>query len=144
MDGSSIPANRNLNPLHGCTTHLRVSIEEFLQILTNQSPYPQNQSHSYLQQWKELEIHVRTHLDRTLTELTDGFEGKIAWILSQHLPAHTPLFVANSMPSRDMEWFWAPSDRAIQPYFNRGEAMALMAFYPQLLEWLIAIVQLFY
>ncbi|NBO30807.1 MAG: 2-succinyl-5-enolpyruvyl-6-hydroxy-3-cyclohexene-1-carboxylic-acid synthase [Cyanobacteria bacterium WB6_1B_304] len=121
VDGWIIdPSDRNLDPLHGCTTHLRVSIEEFLQILTNQSPYPQNQSHSYLQQWKELEIHVRTHLDRTLTELTDGFEGKVAWILSQHLPAHTPLFVANSMPSRDMEWFWAPSDRAIQPYFNRG------------------------
>jgi 2-succinyl-5-enolpyruvyl-6-hydroxy-3-cyclohexene-1-carboxylate synthase len=36
------------------------------------------------------------------------------------LPIGTPLFISNSMPVRDVEWFWQPGDRKIIPYFNRG------------------------
>jgi 2-succinyl-5-enolpyruvyl-6-hydroxy-3-cyclohexene-1-carboxylate synthase len=55
-----------------------------------------------------------------MTELNQMFEGKAAWLLSQILPFETPLFVANSMPVRDVEFFWKPNNSAIQPFFNRG------------------------
>ena len=48
------------------------------------------------------------------------FEGKTAWLLSQTLPPATPLFIANSMPVRDVEFFWTPGNKGIRPWFNRG------------------------
>ena len=47
-------------------------------------------------------------------------EPKAAWLLSRVLPPQTPLFVANSMPVRDVESFWQPGNLEIQPFFNRG------------------------
>ena len=48
------------------------------------------------------------------------FEGKVAWTLSHALPPNTPLFIANSMPVRDMEVFWSPGEFGVRPFFNRG------------------------
>lgn len=48
------------------------------------------------------------------------FEGKAAWWLSQCLPPHTPIFIGNSMPVRDVEFFWQPNALEVQPAFNRG------------------------
>ena len=36
------------------------------------------------------------------------------------LPPATPLFIASSMPVRDVEFFWEAGDRAARPFFNRG------------------------
>ncbi|HEY9844648.1 MAG TPA: hypothetical protein V6D03_00460, partial [Candidatus Caenarcaniphilales bacterium] len=48
------------------------------------------------------------------------FEGKAAWLLSQTLPPETPLFIANSMPVRDVEFYWQPGNTRVSPFFNRG------------------------
>ncbi|MEO1400695.1 MAG: 2-succinyl-5-enolpyruvyl-6-hydroxy-3-cyclohexene-1-carboxylic-acid synthase [Cyanobacteria bacterium J06635_1] len=61
-----------------------------------------------------------THLTQTLTTTAHPFEGKAAWLLSQYLPPETPIFIANSMPVRDVESFWQPTDRRYRPYFSRG------------------------
>ncbi|MEM8806805.1 MAG: 2-succinyl-5-enolpyruvyl-6-hydroxy-3-cyclohexene-1-carboxylic-acid synthase [Cyanobacteria bacterium P01_G01_bin.38] len=60
------------------------------------------------------------HLNQTLATTDHPFEGKAAWLLSQHLPPETPIFIANSMPIRDVESFWQPNDRRYRPYFSRG------------------------
>jgi len=122
------PTDRNLDPLHGKTTHLRGRIEQFAEQISNQFHQPlAAQLSPYLDLWLEQEAYWRTSLDQRLAALPDQisdqtqlFEGKVAWILSQHLPQATPLFVASSMPTRDMEFFWRPGNRAIRPYFNRG------------------------
>ncbi len=44
----------------------------------------------------------------------------MAWLLPQILPSETPIFISNSMPVRDVEYFWPGNDRHIQPFFNRG------------------------
>lgn len=111
------PTHRNLDPLHGKTVHLRLSIEQFaLQFprtpLFDPSPY--------LSLWQTTETQMRHALDQTLAQTDSLFEGKIAWLLSQHLPEGTPLFIASSTPVRDVEFFWRPGNRAIRPYFNRG------------------------
>jgi 2-succinyl-5-enolpyruvyl-6-hydroxy-3-cyclohexene-1-carboxylate synthase len=55
-----------------------------------------------------------------MTTMSQLFEGKAAWLLSQTLPPTTPLFIANSMPVRDVEFFWTPNNTGVQPFFNRG------------------------
>ncbi|MEC4984706.1 MAG: thiamine pyrophosphate-dependent enzyme, partial [Oscillatoria sp. PMC 1076.18] len=70
--------------------------------------------------WLNLETQLRKKLDGELAEIKTLFEGKIAWLLSQNLPPQTPIFIANSMPVRDVEYFWQPNNREIIPYFSRG------------------------
>ena len=53
-------------------------------------------------------------------QIEDICEVKLAWFLSQNLPPETPIFIANSMPVRDVEFFWKPNNSHIIPYFNRG------------------------
>ncbi|WP_017318750.1 2-succinyl-5-enolpyruvyl-6-hydroxy-3-cyclohexene-1-carboxylic-acid synthase [Mastigocladopsis repens] len=113
------PSDQNLDPLHGKTTDLRMSIEE----LGRWGDGGENTSLSsceYLQMWCAIEAKVRATVDQTLATMEELFEGKAAWLLSQALPARTPIFIANSMPVRDVEFFWKPSQSEVQPFFNRG------------------------
>ncbi|NCJ05024.1 2-succinyl-5-enolpyruvyl-6-hydroxy-3-cyclohexene-1-carboxylic-acid synthase [Synechococcales cyanobacterium C] len=112
------PADHNFDPLHGTTVHLRTDIQTLtksVQDLPVETPLT-----AYTKHWLSAEAQVRQRLQKTLAEISTAFEGKVAWLLSQHLPPKTPLFIANSMPIRDMEWFWQPNDQQVQPYFNRG------------------------
>ncbi len=104
----------NLDPLHGKTIHLRLSVEQLQ--LSIQPKLP----NSYLQLWCSTEAKVRLSVDQTMAKMQQMFEGKAAWLLSQILPPETPIFIANSMPVRDVEFFWKPSNSAVQPFFNRG------------------------
>ncbi|MBD2464400.1 2-succinyl-5-enolpyruvyl-6-hydroxy-3-cyclohexene-1-carboxylic-acid synthase [Oscillatoria sp. FACHB-1407] len=116
--------DRNLDPLHLQTIHLPVAIESLVAATLN----PANRSNlaqapktaSYLQAWCRAEVYVRDRIDQTLSQTEELTESKVAWLLSRCLPDETPLFISNSMPVRDVEWFWCPRSSAIQPWFNRG------------------------
>lgn len=105
-------SDRSLDPLHGRTIHLPVAIEALQ--LSVQADFDS------VSDWLSVEFQARREIDRTLAAEETLFEGKAAWILSQTIAPETPLFIASSMPVRDVEFFWKPNDRAIQPYFNRG------------------------
>ncbi|MDZ8184257.1 MAG: 2-succinyl-5-enolpyruvyl-6-hydroxy-3-cyclohexene-1-carboxylic-acid synthase [Nostoc sp. ChiSLP02] len=126
-------SNQNLDPLHGRTTHLRITVEQLfwqdeedagtrvhgdagnlLQRLSASS------SPDYLHQWCAAETQVRKAVDQTMGNMEELFEGKAAWLISQTLPPGTPLFIANSMPVRDVEFFWKPNNLRVRSYFNRG------------------------
>jgi 2-succinyl-5-enolpyruvyl-6-hydroxy-3-cyclohexene-1-carboxylate synthase len=133
------PSDQNLDPLHGKTIHLRVSIEQLTQgveewgrgrvgeggtrgqggqvgiITTSSSP-----SSPYLQLWCDAEAQVRSNVDKTMVTMNELVESKAAWLLSQILPPGTPLFIANSMPVRDVEFFWKPNNLGVRSHFNRG------------------------
>ncbi|NDJ16864.1 2-succinyl-5-enolpyruvyl-6-hydroxy-3-cyclohexene-1-carboxylic-acid synthase [Myxacorys almedinensis] len=114
------PSDRNLDPLHGKTIHLPLSIESWAtESWAVPDPLPLHKS-GYLDLWLTAESKTRCAIDQTLACEEALFEGKAAWLLSQYLPEKTPVFISNSMPVRDVESFWKPSDRAIQPFFNRG------------------------
>ena len=70
--------------------------------------------------WVESEKQVETKLDLFFSEESDWFEGKLARLLSVHLPKVAQLQVANSMPIRDLEWFWKGSDLGRTLSGNRG------------------------
>ncbi|HIK03600.1 MAG TPA: 2-succinyl-5-enolpyruvyl-6-hydroxy-3-cyclohexene-1-carboxylic-acid synthase [Trichormus sp. M33_DOE_039] len=110
------PSHQNLDPLHGRTTHLRITIEELLdkgvEFSTNAS--------EYLRLWCDAETKVRSNVGATFAKMEDLIECKAAWLMSQILPPGTPLFIANSMPVRDVEYFWQPNNLGVRSHFNRG------------------------
>jgi 2-succinyl-5-enolpyruvyl-6-hydroxy-3-cyclohexene-1-carboxylate synthase len=109
-------SHHNFDPLHGQTIHLRTTVEQLAAHLT-----PKQELESvYLNHWLQAETKVRSTIDRKMTSISHILESKTAWLLSQVLPPKTPLFIANSMPVRDIEFFWKPNNLGIQPYFNRG------------------------
>jgi 2-succinyl-5-enolpyruvyl-6-hydroxy-3-cyclohexene-1-carboxylate synthase len=77
-------------------------------------------STNYLMAWQQQEVQARQNIDRALASLEYLNEMKIPWLLSQELPSETILFVANSMPIRDLEFFWQPNDRRYRILGNRG------------------------
>lgn len=112
------PAVRNFDPLHGQTTHLYLSVAQLAEVCLS-GPKPTGPN-PYTQQWLTQEQQIWPWLQARMQSEPALVEGKIAWTLSQHLPSETRLFVANSTPIRDLEWFWQPGNRQIQTYFNRG------------------------
>ncbi|WP_404784361.1 2-succinyl-5-enolpyruvyl-6-hydroxy-3-cyclohexene-1-carboxylic-acid synthase [Altericista sp. CCNU0014] len=124
------PSDRNVDPLHSHSVHLRTSIEAIAECLKQSgdrvtleaiAPTPSPSSPSpYLKSWLDLETRLQKSLHRTLSATQPLRESKVAWLLSQTLPLGTPLFIANSMPVRDVELFWQPGNLNVQPYFNRG------------------------
>jgi len=143
------PSHHNFDPLHGKTTHLRTSPENLATILTlvppllkgglggdrtsaaNSSPVPPltkgglgggqtSPSNEYLQLWRNTETKVRQTIDQKISEINNIIEPKVSWLLSQTLPPKTPIFISNSMPVRDVEFFWKPNNLEIKPFVNRG------------------------
>jgi 2-succinyl-5-enolpyruvyl-6-hydroxy-3-cyclohexene-1-carboxylate synthase len=74
----------------------------------------------YQRMWARYEQKARPALDARLRANPELFEPKAAWLLAQHLPAGTAVFVANSMPVRDVEYVWPAGDRALRLLCNRG------------------------
>ncbi|MGI8504648.1 MAG: 2-succinyl-5-enolpyruvyl-6-hydroxy-3-cyclohexene-1-carboxylic-acid synthase [Hassallia sp.] len=151
------PSDQNLDPLHGKTIHLRVSIEQLVAgdggqgdrgtggqgglggrlgdkgtggqgeqkrisppLLVSPSPCLPISPSPYLQLWCDAEAQVRSNVDQTMATMNELIESKAAWLLSQILPPKTPLFIANSMPVRDVEFFWKPNNLGVRSHFNRG------------------------
>ncbi len=110
----------NFDPLHGPTQHLRCSLPQLARQLVEQAVPASPQSQRYNYRWQQLENQTQANVDQAMLRLTELREPKLPWLLSQTLPEQTPLFIANSTPIRDMEWFWQRSDRNLLPYFNRG------------------------
>lgn len=114
------PSHHNFDPLHGQTIHLRTSVENLVSHIPSLIGELGEINSSYLKEWHKAEVKVRSVIDQTMTSINHILESKTAWLLSQILPKNTPLFIANSMPVRDVEFFWKPNNLGIQPYFNRG------------------------
>lgn len=109
------PSDQNLDPLHGRTTHLRISVEDIKVEERNLSL-----SSDYVYKWCDAEAKVRLAVDQTMRKIDEIIESKAAWLISQILPPGTPLFIANSMPVRDVEYFWKPNNLGVRSHFNRG------------------------
>ncbi|MGQ9869882.1 2-succinyl-5-enolpyruvyl-6-hydroxy-3-cyclohexene-1-carboxylic-acid synthase [Leptodesmis sp.] len=109
------PSGRNLDPLHGATTHLHLTLDDLVSRL--EQPPTVN---PYTEAWCTADALVREAIDQVMSNTSDLFEGKVAWLLSKILPPDTPLFISSSMPVRDVEFFWSPNNSRAKPFFNRG------------------------
>lgn len=106
----------NRDPLHGASQQLRASLDSLLEC----APLAPEAGSAWSARWSAAEKAVELHLDKVFSGTEDLFEPKIAWLLSKRLPAGTPLFVANSMPVRDLEYVWRKGGLKTEVYFNRG------------------------
>lgn len=107
----------NLDALHGRTIHLHTTIEQLTESLQTEPIFSPN---IYVKQWRDLDRQIQSKMSQMMQEINNLVEGKVAWLLPQILPPETPIFIANSMPVRDVEFFWMPNSKKIIPYFNRG------------------------
>lgn len=106
---------RNLDALHLRARSLAVALGRLAEA------WPDRPADGvYSTAWTGADDVVRVALERKLAAVNWMFEGKIAWLLSRRLPARTPVFVANSMPVRDLEYFWTAGEAARPIHFNRG------------------------
>lgn len=104
----------NRDALHG-RTQTFPSLETLVQLLPEIT-----EPNGYQRLWASYEGKLRPALDARVQAMTELFEGKAAWLLAQHLPEETSLLVANSMPVRDVEYFWPSNARRVWPFCNRG------------------------
>jgi 2-succinyl-5-enolpyruvyl-6-hydroxy-3-cyclohexene-1-carboxylate synthase len=109
----------NFDPLHGRTIHLRTTIKDLSKDILN-SGIDNKITTDYLNNWLVIEQDIKQKITKKMQTIEHFFEGKTAWLLPQILPPQTPIFVANSMPVRYLEFFWQPNESRIIPYFNRG------------------------
>jgi 2-succinyl-5-enolpyruvyl-6-hydroxy-3-cyclohexene-1-carboxylate synthase len=114
-----------LRHTHPTSLHRRViwpgSIEDLARaLLSSELPPVSIQAKTYRHQWQTLNQQAQTRLDQAMAATEDLFEGKLAWLLPQVLPPDTAVFIANSTPVRDVEWFWPGNDRHLRPHFSRG------------------------
>lgn len=104
----------NRDALHGRTQPIGSLVS-----LVSALPAASEES-AYQRLWARYEQKARAALDARMTASDELFEGRAAWTLGRALPAGTPVFVANSMPVRDVEYFWPANDRGVRPFVSRG------------------------
>ena len=107
---------QNLDALHLATRHVRCGLWAFAESVASS----EWRHDAYVQLWREADEAAGRSLDRGLAKARGNFEGAVVARLAAHLPAQTPVMVANSMPVRDVEFFWPANDLGHQIHFNRG------------------------
>lgn len=107
---------RSRDALHARTRHVRGSVERLAAGLVDERRDPGD----YARDWVRADEIAERALADALDPLDVMFEGKAARLLARHLPAGTPVFTANSMPVRDVEFFTAPGNGKHRLFFNRG------------------------
>ncbi|MEY3775810.1 MAG: hypothetical protein RLZZ129_2590 [Verrucomicrobiota bacterium] len=104
----------NPDALHGRTRHLRAGAESLV-VEKGGATDP-----AWLAAWRQADATVGARL-RTAPRAGEViFEGDVTLALAEALPPATPVFVASSMPVRDVEYFWPANDARRTFYFNRG------------------------
>lgn len=75
---------------------------------------------NFVGKWLELDAVVEAELSKRMTATSELFEGKLAWLMGDCLPQGSALSISNSMPPRDMEFYFRKSDRSLSVYSSRG------------------------
>ena len=108
------PRGINVDPLNSPSSKYSLPYE-YLEKLIFRKVDP-----NWANKWTSKEQIISSILFTTLSEELPDFEGKLSYLLSLHIPINCQLHVANSMPIRDVEWFWNAGDKRIRLYGNRG------------------------
>lgn len=107
---------KNRDALHGTTRRVRCGIEDILPAAAGEA---EPRVRNYAAAWLEADAAVRRQFEARLAGAA-RFEGSVVRTLVTTLPRGTPVFIANSMPVRDAEYFWPAGDRGLRVLANRG------------------------
>lgn len=105
----------NTDPLHRVATPIFGDAHALAEQLQHQKV-----DDGWAEQWTALEEATSARLDASMERIDTLFEGKIAWLLSRHLPVGSAVFLASSMSVRYAEYFWSVGSRAYSVFANRG------------------------
>lgn len=108
------PRSDNRDALHGRTRHLPVTVEAL--VLEGSG----SGDTGYRELWHRADLAAAGVLRADRAAAPGIFEGDVTLTLARALPDHTPLFVASSMPVRDVEYLWPADGRGRRFFFNRG------------------------
>ncbi len=108
------PSGRNVDPLKGTSSSFPLKFDH-LDVIDLTTP-----EEGWTEKWIQADQLVEDKLDQVLKEIPCSYEPKIARLLSEYLPVDAQLYCANSMPIRDMEWFWKPSVQNRNLFGARG------------------------
>lgn len=75
---------------------------------------------AYAKRWLAADRQARGAFDAEFARAKGVVEPACVPVLARHLPVETALFVASSMPVRDLEYFWPTGDGRQRLKFNRG------------------------
>jgi 2-succinyl-5-enolpyruvyl-6-hydroxy-3-cyclohexene-1-carboxylate synthase len=107
------PSNRD--PLHRVATVLRGD----LQALAVNLPHSRADG-GWVEGWVAAAASATARIDARMQALDLLFEGKVAWLLSRHIPVCSSVFLASSMSVRYAEYFWSAGNRGSSIFSNRG------------------------
>ena len=111
------PTGKNLDPTGRVVQVVEVSVSE----IDSSFSFGRTVDAKYVHRWLEAQGKAIAGLAEAFQEEgAQSFEGLISYLLPQYLPASTPVFVASSMPVRDVEYFWPPNDSQAQVFSSRG------------------------
>ena len=108
------PRGISVDPLTSTSLSFQV---EYSKLSLIELPICEN---GWLKLWSSAEKSVEEKLELAFSEQSDFFEGKLVRLLSTDLPDQSCLQVSNSMPIRDLEWFWYSKDKKRKIFGNRG------------------------
>lgn len=105
----------NTDPLHRIATPIYSDAHSLAEEIQHQSV-----SKEWTETWADLEARTQEALSARIDAIDTLFEGKVAALLSKHLPIGTPVSLASSMSVRYAEYFWSLGSRAYSVFCNRG------------------------
>ena len=112
----------NTDPTHGLTQSIHVDPVSFCEQLANYLEIytlPDWQDKAWRESFQQAEVITKGAIAEFLASIDTLFEGKVFAELAQWLPAYTHLFVASSMPIRDLDTFFH-NQQPIHVLANRG------------------------
>lgn len=116
-DGWLEPTGLASEILHADPLHLSYALEICIR---ERMQFRNAGKKDWLRSWQNVAGRTTTALRTRLGELSELFEGRVFAELNELLPDGATLFVGNSMPIRDLDSFWAGSERKVRLMCNRG------------------------
>lgn len=107
-----------LDPAHCVTAKLQCDIPAFCRELIEMTTG--SSSNEYLARWQAVDKTACKLVENECENAENITEAAIARYISQHLPDQSGLFLASSMPVRDMDMFAGVNDNDIAVASNRG------------------------
>ncbi len=121
------------DPIHRATQRFQLSVVGFCEALkagvgnappvggaaNAAAPSELADSH-WLASWQGASQHVGRRFDELLTQAETLSEPEVAWLVSRHIGPGEGLYLASSMPVRDMDTFGCPRPEQVVVGANRG------------------------
>ena len=106
------------DPIHRATRRFELPVAAFCRALAGLVRGTGDRD--WLASWQEASEHVGGRLAASLSADPTLSEPKVAWLVSRHIGAGEGLYLASSMPVRDMDSFGCPGPEPVVVGANRG------------------------